>query len=945
MKSTDDARRWSEIRAAFDQLVELDATSRNERLVRIGATDPDLRLNIETLLAADADAVSRLARIEHALSPFDHIEEAGHDADPLKLAGRTVSHFTIVERLAAGGMGVVYRADDTKLQRTVALKFPLPWQRFDAGVKERFLHEARSAGALDHPNICSIYETGETEDGQFFLAMPLYDGETLKTRLARDGALPIEDAIGIATQIAAGLSAAHRAGIVHRDVKPANVMLLRDGTVKILDFGLAKVHDLALTAARARLGTVAYMAPEQIEGLPVDGRADLWALGVVLYEMLTSQRPFGGEYDVAVAHAIVHVDPMRASLVRSDITAGLDKIVAKLLCKDPSARYSSAGEAAAAIAECQPGEAARHWPLRPRDSGGTRPRITVRTAALALPVFAAIAAVVVAGFLTLRKPASSAPAPMRLAVLPLENRTGNPALNEWGEYAGDVLTRSIDLAGPVAVIPASTVRDAIRALGSPEAPSPADVARRTGASHVVTGSMARVGGSIRFDIEFADARSVVRLLSPDPVSGPADSLEAVIGRLAERTAAASLAVFQQRPAWMGGYTLPSTIGMYRDYLATFQLFCQTRFADVIATGNRVLEKSPEFVPVMGLVRTAYWNVGRTTEADSVHGRLEQLRDRMTPSERVEHDWMGGLIDGDTSLTARSAEEMFRIDPTSKYGFAAGFTAFRLRRLEAAVEYFLAVDLDLPCQSAWFPWWRYTAAAYHLLSMYEEELALAQRGAARFPDHPGPYDMELRAAAANGRLRAIDSLLARVADLPPPGSAALGTLAINAALELRAHGHAERADRFIEVGMEWFESRPPAEHRSERGQAFLAAGRWADADTLFAGVIRAATAADNPAYSRSLGDRGVALARLGRHDEALEVSRRLERIPGRPVLTSYGTAARAAIAAARGDSEGAIRLLGDAFQHGYPYDISMHQSPWWDPLRNEPAFRALILPKK
>jgi tetratricopeptide (TPR) repeat protein len=395
---------------------------------------------------------------------------------------------------------------------------------------------------------------------------------------------------------------------------------------------------------------------------------------------------------------------------------------------------------------------------------------------------------------------------------------------------------------------------------------------------------------------------------------------------------------------MGGYTLPSTIGMYRDYLATFQLFCQTRYTDVIATGNRVLEKSPEFIPVMGLVRFAYWNLGRTTEADSVHGRLEQLRDGMTPSERVEHDWMGGLIDGDTSLAARSAEEMFQIDPTSKYGFAAGFTEFRMRRLDAAVERFLAVDLDLPCQSAWFPWWHYMASAYHLLGRYEEELSLAQRGSARFPDHPRLYDMELRVAAANGRLGVIDSLLTRVADLPPPGSLALGMLAINAALELRAHGHAERAERFIERGIAWFAGRPPGENRSERGQAFIAAERWADADTVFAGMIRDAAVTDNSIYLSHLGYRGVALAHLGRHDEALELSRRLENIPGRAVLASYGSAARAAIAAALGQPEPAIRLLNDAFQHGYPYDIFMHQSPWWEPLRNEAGFKALVRPK-
>ena len=184
----------------------------------------------------------------------------------LKLVGQTVSHFRIVEPLAAGGMGVVYRAIDTQLGRPVALKFPLPGQHLDGQVRERFLREARAAAALDHSNICSIYETGQTEDGQLFFAMPFYDGETLKARIAREGSLPIADALDIAIQIARGLHAAHRAGIVHRDLKPANVMIVPDGGLKILDFGVARMGDVTLTKSHDTLGTVSYMAPEQVRG-------------------------------------------------------------------------------------------------------------------------------------------------------------------------------------------------------------------------------------------------------------------------------------------------------------------------------------------------------------------------------------------------------------------------------------------------------------------------------------------------------------------------------------------------------------------------------------------------------------------------------------------------------------------------------------------------------
>src|SRR2546423_4591506 len=189
-------------------------------------------------------------------------------------------------------MGVVYRAQDTRLARPVALKFLSPAYNLDAVAKARFVREAHSAAALDHPNICTIYEVGTSDDGWLFMAMALYEGETLRARLAREGAMPVSDALDIARRIAEGLQAAHAVGIVHRDLKPANIMLLPDATVRVLDFGLAKAREDSLTTIGAPVGTVAYMAPEQIKGDTADARVDLWALGVVMYDMLTGRRPF-----------------------------------------------------------------------------------------------------------------------------------------------------------------------------------------------------------------------------------------------------------------------------------------------------------------------------------------------------------------------------------------------------------------------------------------------------------------------------------------------------------------------------------------------------------------------------------------------------------------------------------------------------------------------------
>src|SRR6267142_2775668 len=222
MIRTSDPGYWAELFTAFDTLVELDAGERAARLAAIGESDPDGRRALEELLEADASSASSLSDIDAIFGAELPARERSPNLDVLMLVGRTVAHFRIIEPLAAGGMGVVYRAIDARLGRPVAIKFPLPGQHVDGQVRERFLREARAASALDHPNICGIYEAGETETGQLFLAMPLYEGETLRSRIARARHLPIADAIAIALQIARGLHAAHRAGIVHRDLKPAN---------------------------------------------------------------------------------------------------------------------------------------------------------------------------------------------------------------------------------------------------------------------------------------------------------------------------------------------------------------------------------------------------------------------------------------------------------------------------------------------------------------------------------------------------------------------------------------------------------------------------------------------------------------------------------------------------------------------------------------------------
>ncbi|RQW06777.1 MAG: hypothetical protein EH225_02790, partial [Calditrichaeota bacterium] len=256
-------------------------------------------------------------------------------------SGTVISHYKIIEKLGSGGMATVYKAQDLKLERFVALKFlPMQVGASDSDT-QRFIQEAKTASALDHPNICTIYEINETEQGQIFIAMSFCEGETLKDKIDR-GPLSTKEAIQITQQICKGLGRAHEMGIVHRDLKPANIIVTRDGVVKILDFGVAKFqHKSRFTSPGSVIGTPAYMSPEQARGKEVDQRTDIWALGVLLFQILTANLPFKGENDMALMYSIVHDPPASLSAFRSQVPEILQASLKKALAKNPEERYFS----------------------------------------------------------------------------------------------------------------------------------------------------------------------------------------------------------------------------------------------------------------------------------------------------------------------------------------------------------------------------------------------------------------------------------------------------------------------------------------------------------------------------------------------------------------------------------------------------------------------------
>jgi serine/threonine-protein kinase len=637
-----------------------------------------------------------LAYADAAQGFFELLSGAMINAQPE--AGIVSGRYEINGCIGVGGMGAVYRARDTRLQRDVALKFLPTHLGAIPSAEEHLLREARAAASLEHPNICTVYEIAATDDGRPFISMAFYEGETLKERLGHKP-IPLPEALEIAKQLARGLAAAHAQGIVHRDVKPGNVMLLKDGTVKLLDFGLARLNDSSVSGRGVEAGTVAYMSPEQVRGDSVGPTSDLFTLGIVLHETITGAHPFRGGNAQAVIQAILHELPEPLRKRSPSVSPSIERMVSRLLEKHASDRYQNANELLFDLEQV----AASNAPANRMTLSGTF-RLGLAGALLFMIVASGTALTK-----TLRRPAGTttatgaAAAPLAsktIAVLPFTNLSDDPE----DEYLVDGLTE--ELIGALSKVGALHVVGRTSAFAlSGAGRDIREIGRSLDAGAILEGSVQKVGERIRVRAHLINVADGVHVWS-DTYDREVTDIFEVQRDLALRIASALRAGLT--PAERDGVTQRPTTSSeaYAYYLKGRHFYNQrTRDAFVRAIDyyERAIAADPEFAAAHAGLAAVYslqgvWQlltpvVARERMREAALQAL-QLDDQLAEAHSVLGVYMH-VYEWDSEAAEREQLRAIELDPrlvTARL-FYGNLLRSHGRTEEALAQYRTAAELD------------------------------------------------------------------------------------------------------------------------------------------------------------------------------------------------------------------------------------------------------------
>jgi len=578
--------------------------------------------------------------------------------------GKTISHYKILEKLGEGGMGVVYKAQDTKLKRTVALKFLPPELTRDPEAKERFVHEAQAASALDHPNICTIHEIDEA-NGQTFIAMACIDGPNLKERI-QAGPLKLDETLDIAIQVACGLQAAHEKGIVHRDLKSANIMITSQGQAKIMDFGLAKsTGQTTITRTGTTMGTPAYMSPEQARGETVDHRTDIWSFGVMLYELITGQLPFKGEHEQAVIYSILNVDPEPINEVKKEVPESLHTIVKKSLEKDPAQRYQSVGEMLTDLQAVKKGFIVTKKPRIKRK----KDRIIKTTILISVAVVLALILMV----LLMRHREEQIPS--RISKIPVgvmffDNQTGEDKYDYLRKVLADMLITDLGQSRYLQVMAFPRMFDLLKSLGYEDveiidASLGFELCKLAGAHVMVLGSLTKSGDTFVINTQVLDVDTKEQIAAYRVTGkGENSSLGHLVDDLTDkikRGMEISMREIQQEKKDITELTTTS-LEAYKYYFAGREAAFRMYNQEAIDNLEKAVALDSAFIEAYDVLARQYYTIGENLKAIKIIEKVKSFSGKLTEEKLVEILALEAYIKHDWDLAIDYYKRLISINP-------------------------------------------------------------------------------------------------------------------------------------------------------------------------------------------------------------------------------------------------------------------------------------------